>query len=112
LIGKKVLSSKPVSLAEVKEMLKERSEKGELTYEQNLTSEYVKKFSKLSKSRVDKALAEFMAVEGVTDELATKLADILPQSMERLKLIVPKNAKFSEEQLGQLLSICKQYEKE
>ena len=112
MIGKKLLATKPVSLSEVKEILKDRGEKGELTYEQNLTSEYVKKFSRLSKSKVEKAFESFMKVEGITEDLAVKLCDVLPQSVERLRLLVPKSAKFSDDQMNQLLSICKEFEKE
>ena len=48
MIGKKLINSEPISLAEAKELIDARKKEGELSYEQNLTLEYTKKFAKLS----------------------------------------------------------------
>ena len=107
MIGKKLLAAKPVSLFEVKEFLKERSEQGELTYEQNLTSEYVKKYAKLAKTKAAKLLEELNAVEGMDEELAVKIVDVLPQNLDVLRLIVSKGSKIKEEGLQSILKAVK-----
>jgi len=58
MIGKKINSSQYISLAQVKDILKERldqNEKGiEPTYEQNLAKDYVKKLAKLTPAKARK----------------------------------------------------------
>jgi len=110
MIGKKLLASKPVTLSEVKEYLKERSEQGELTYEQNLTSEYVKKYAKLAKTKAAMLLEELNAIEGLGEEIAVKIVDMMPQNLDVLRLLVPKGAKLKEEDLQAILKAVKSAE--
>ncbi len=108
MIGKKLLGTKPVCLADVKEMLKERSQDGELTYEQTLTNDYSKKFAKLPKTKAQKLLASLGEMDSMTDELAVKIVDICPQSIDILRLLVPKNAKFSDETIEKIIGLVKE----
>ena len=110
MIGKKLLASKPVTLSEVKEYLKERSEQGELTYEQNLTNEYVKKYAKLAKTKAAKLLEELKAIDGMSEELAVKMVDLMPQGIDVLRLLVGKGAKIKEEDLQSILKAVKSAE--
>jgi DNA-directed RNA polymerase subunit F len=110
MIGKKLLASKPITLAEVKDYLKDRSEQSELTYEQNLTNEYVKKFAKLAKTKAAKLLEELKAIEGMNEELAVKVVDLMPQSLDILRLVVPKGVKVSDEGLQAVLKAVKSAE--
>lgn len=107
MIGKKLLASKPVTLSDVKEYLKERSEQGELTYEQNLTNDYVKKYAKLAKTKAAKLFEQVMAIEGINEEIAVKIVDLMPQNLDVLKLLVPKGAKVKEEDLQAILKAVK-----
>jgi len=108
MIGKKLLASKPVCLADVKEILKERAEEGELTYEQTLTNDYSKKFAKLSKTKAAKLIEDLNSVENMTDELAVKIADIAPASMDILKLLVLKGSKISDDDMQKILKLVKE----
>lgn len=109
MIGKKIISNKAVPLFEVKEILAERNEKGELTYEQNLTYGYSKKFSKISKSKGAKLLDELKNIEGIDEKLAVKLVDILPKDLEDLNLVIPKGIKIEEDKLQEILKTIKKF---
>ncbi len=109
MIGKETKSSRPVPVCVVKEALKGRSEESELNYEQNATYEYVKKFSKISKGKGEKLLGE---IEKVVNDpvLAVKIIDVMPESIERLRLLIPKGSKIEEQQLQEIVKITKKYE--
>lgn len=114
MIGKKVLGVKPVSVFEVKEILKERldeNEKGEEpTYEQNMAYDYAKRFVKLTPAKGKKLLEELLGL-GFSEYLAFKIADILPEDMDELNLLVPRNEKVPEETLKQALELVAKYQK-
>jgi len=107
MMDEKVLSVKPISLVKVKELLKELAKEGELTYEQSLTLKYADKFSKISRPKADKLVAELMEIEGMTDEIAIKITDLLPQNTEVISLIIGKNTKVSDESLDKILKLVK-----
>ena len=58
MIGKKVIETDPITIAEAKEMLEESSESYEPTYEQNLAMDHVTKFSKLDVESAQKLVNE------------------------------------------------------
>ncbi|MBU0662791.1 MAG: RNA polymerase Rpb4 family protein [Candidatus Diapherotrites archaeon] len=112
MIGKKINSSTDIPLYEVKELLKVRAEvEGEPTYEQGLTTEYVKKFSRLSKAKGEKIIKDLKAINGMTPEFAIKIADTLPDELDRLKLLVPKDVPIDDAALESILAIIKKYRK-
>ncbi len=111
MIGKKINSSRYAPLYEAKDILKARSEEGELTYEQNLTYAYSKKFSKISKAKGEKLLQELKKIEAIDDLLAIKLVDILPNDLDELNLIIQKNVKLEETVMQDILKIIKKYRK-
>jgi DNA-directed RNA polymerase subunit F len=108
MIGKEIVSATPVSLTTVKALLKERSTDKELTYEQKMSFEYAKKFAKLTPSKVTKLLEGLNALETIDEDLAVKIADMLPDDAERLKLIAQKT-KASSEDLEKALALVKKY---
>jgi len=112
MLGKEIKDSRIVPLYEVKEILAERAESGELNYEQNAVSDYSKKFTKLPKTKGAKLIAELSEVEGVDAELAVKITDLMPRDIERLRLLIPKNAKIDEAKQKQILSILEKYAKD
>ncbi|PIN98857.1 MAG: DNA-directed RNA polymerase subunit F [Candidatus Diapherotrites archaeon CG10_big_fil_rev_8_21_14_0_10_31_34] len=109
MMDEKVLSSKQIPLIKVKEMLKELAKEGELTYEQTLTLKYADKFSKIPRTKVDKLIEELMKIDGITDDLAIKIADLLPQNEEILGLIIGKNAKISNDELTKIVKLVKSF---
>ncbi len=109
MMDEKVLSSKPVPLVKVKEMLKELSNEGELSYEQSLTLKYADKFSKITRAKAEKLIKELMEMDEMTEELAIKITDLLPQNEEIISLLIGKQTKISEEEMKKILKLVKSY---
>jgi|SRR3989338_6529272 len=111
MIGKKINSVENVPIFTVKEILKERlqtTEKGEETsYELNSANEYVKKFSKLTPAKGKKMFAELKALEGVSEELAIKITDILPETDVELQLLTPRNINLDDKTKSAILELVK-----
>lgn len=107
MIGKKLISIKPIALSEVKDIIKERSEVGELTYEQNLSNEYSKKFSKLPKAKAEKLLQEIKEALEMPEDFAVKIVDVLPDEIEKLRLLAPKGFKLPEDKMQKIIELVK-----
>ena len=111
MIGKKVIETDPITISEVKEMLEERLESHELTYEQNLALDHVTKFAKLESDAALKLVDELAAI--VKKIQAVKLADVMPQDMADMRLMFAKErGSHKNEELEQLLSIINKYREE
>lgn len=101
-----VQSSKPVTISEVKEILKKRGEEGELGYEQKETLEYVDKFAKDTKKDANSKVHELMKDEKITIETAVKIVDLKPSKIETLRAILIKDRiDLNEEQLNNVIKI-------
>ena len=112
MIQEKILSKRPVSLAEAKEILKERvKEKEEPSYEQDMSLKYVEKFSKLSPSKAEKLVEDLTKIDGADDAFAVKVCDILPETKETLQLLLQKNSKIKESDFDKILDLVKKYQK-
>ncbi|MFH1694980.1 MAG: RNA polymerase Rpb4 family protein [Candidatus Micrarchaeota archaeon] len=109
MMDEKVLSVSPIPLVKVKEMLKEIAKEGELTYEQTLTLKYADKFSKITRAKAEKLIEELMKTEGMTEEIAIKITDLLPQNEEILLLIISKKVKISDEDMKKIIKTVKDY---
>ncbi|MDP7282119.1 MAG: RNA polymerase Rpb4 family protein [Candidatus Undinarchaeales archaeon] len=112
MIGKRALSQEPVSLANVKDIITERKKQGELSYEQNLTLEYCKKFIKLSTKDTAKLIEELVQLEKLNQSHAISLADVMPSNPEEVKLVFAKeHFVLGDEELSQILEILNKYRK-
>jgi DNA-directed RNA polymerase subunit F len=111
MIGEKILEKKPVSLVEVKQLLSERKKAKDLSYEQDITFKYAKKFSKLSLAQAEKLKSELASIQGLNAETAVKIVDILPEKKEILQLLIPKDVVVDEAGLKAILDLCKKYKK-
>lgn len=87
----KVKSSKAVSVSEAKEILSERQKEGELGYEQSQALEHAEKFCKEKPGKLEKAVEKLKKHDGITDELAVKIADISPTDPSTIKAILAKD---------------------
>ncbi len=100
-------------MVEVKDLLKERldmNEKGiEPTYEQNLAIDYSKKFSKLTPAKARKLLDEIKDIEGFNELIAIKVVDILPEDLDELNLLIPRQQKIEEDKLKQALELVTKF---
>ncbi|MFH1450451.1 MAG: RNA polymerase Rpb4 family protein [archaeon] len=112
MIGKRLVSQEPVSLAEVKDLISEKKKQGELSYEQNLTLEYCKKFSKLSTKDTVKLVGELMQNEKLKKENAIGLADVMPNTPEEVKLVFAKeHFVLGNEEISAIIETLNKYRK-
>jgi DNA-directed RNA polymerase subunit F len=111
MLVEKIISRKPVSLAEVKEILKDRlkDKEGEPTYEQDMTLKYVGTFVSLTRAQTHKLIKELMGIEGIDDVLAVKIADILPTKVQVLDVLLQKKYVFTDEQKKQIIDMVIQH---
>lgn len=109
MMAEKILEKKSVTLSKAQELLKERTKETTPTYEQDMSLKYMGKFAHLTLAKSEKLVHELQKIEGVTETLAVKIADVLPQEKERLELLLPKNAKISTESQTQILDLVKKF---
>ena len=108
MIGKKVLDTDPITIAEVKTMLEDLSKHYELTYEQNLALDHVIKFSKIDEESAKKLVEEL--AENFKKTQAIKIADIMPEDMADLRLLFAKErGSYKKEDLEKILEIVNKY---
>lgn len=108
MIGKKVIDTDPITIAEVKVMLEELAEQHELTYEQNLALDHVTKFSKIDEESAKKIVEELAETYKKTQ--AIKIADIMPEDMADLRLLFAKErGTYKTEDLEKVLEIVDKY---
>ena len=106
----KILSSSPVPLSKVKEILEKRAEGGEeLGYDQQNALEHAGAFT-LQDSKKTAALAAKLKreVPSLTEEAAMKLAEILPSSPELAKtILLYSKVELPDEEIERTLTIIK-----
>jgi DNA-directed RNA polymerase subunit F len=86
------MSEQYVTMAEVRELLLERQEKGELRDFQKTSLDHAQTVSSLSAEGAKALVAELsqFADMGITDSIAMKIADILPQEPVDIRAILSK----------------------
>lgn len=108
MIGKKVIETDPITIAEAKELLEESSKTHEPTYEQNIAADHVTKFSKLEAETAKKLVAELEEIIKKTQ--AIKIADVMPVDLADLRLMFAKErGSHKKEELEQILEIINKY---
>jgi len=111
MIGKKINNVENLPIYEVKDILKERlkdkTKEDKISYELESTNEYVKKFAKITPAKGKKLLSELKKIEGVPEELAIKITDMLPDNDAELLLLIPRNINIDEATKTQILDLVK-----
>jgi DNA-directed RNA polymerase subunit F len=107
----KFIGMKPVSLYEVKEVLKARKAEKELNYEQELTMGYVEKFAKLTEKQTNDLIEKLKEIEFLksNEVMVYEIANVLPIRLEQLQLMIPKNVSPSEEELKAVLALTEKF---
>jgi|TARA_Y100000310_G_scaffold320843_1_gene377701 DNA-directed RNA polymerase subunit F len=112
MIGKKLISKEPLPLAEVKDLITKRKKEGELSYEQNLTLEYCKKFSKLSSKDTAKLVEELSQMEKLNKGHGISLADVMPETPDEVKLVFAKeHFVLGDEEISAIIETLNKYRK-
>ncbi|MFH1394506.1 MAG: hypothetical protein ABII71_01345 [Candidatus Micrarchaeota archaeon] len=85
-----VVSTKPVSVLQVKEELTKRNEGGELGYEQAQALEHADNTVTLTPAKHEKLVEELKKIDGMTEEAALKVGDVMPKHVSTLKALLMK----------------------
>jgi DNA-directed RNA polymerase subunit F len=100
----------PVALAHVKQMLTEEAARRVLPREAMLAQAHADSFARLTVEATDKLVAELRSLPYVDATMAVKLADLLPQDPEEIRLLYSKERVLLDEtQLARLLEILAQH---
>jgi|YNPNPStandDraft_1061719.scaffolds.fasta_scaffold105987_1 DNA-directed RNA polymerase subunit F len=104
----KILENKPVSMAEAKETMTKLERKKELSYEQKLALEHLKKHTQISADKAKKIAEEINGFIRLSPEVLAQIINIMPKNIDELRLIV-SSEKFvlKEEELNKILEILK-----
>ena len=98
-----ILDKTPVTLAEVKERVKDFEEK-------QVLKDYLKKFTKLSKPKTEELIKEVQALNNIKfrEENIIKIVDFLPKTREELNKILTE-VSLSEEETNAVLAVTGKY---
>lgn len=109
---KDVFEEKPVTLAEVKDILKKRESEGELTYVQQVTLDYANKFCKYALEDALKLKDDIVSKFKLSEITAIQIVNLStpPTSTLELNLILDKEpTTLTEDQKSELIAIIKEY---
>ena len=99
-----IKSSKATSIAEAKEILAKRKEKGELGYEQSQALDNCEKSARLTSAKASALAAKIAKIGKMSEETGIKIVDIWPTSPATLRAILAKDkVEASEEVLAEIL---------
>jgi len=109
-VEEKEFEVRPVSLAEVKNILKKLSkDRKELLYEQRTALEHAQKFSTLPVKKTDDLVKELMELK-LEESHAFKIADLLPSTEDDVKAIFAKErTTIGENEIKKILEIVNKY---
>jgi DNA-directed RNA polymerase subunit F len=103
--------AKPVTLAEVKNILKKVSkDRKEMLYEQKIALEHATKFAKLPVKKTEDLIKELRKLEFISELHAYKIADLVPQNEDDVKTIFAKERiTLGENDIKKILEIVGKY---
>jgi DNA-directed RNA polymerase subunit F len=100
----------PVALSHVKQMLTQEATARALPREALLAQGHAEAFARLSPEATVKLIAELRSLPFVDASMAVKLADLLPQYPEEIRLLYSKERVLLDEtQMTRLLEILAQH---
>ena len=100
----------PLPLARVRALLTEEAGRRTLPREAMLAEQHSEAFSRLTVEQTEKLVTELRTLPFIDAALAIKVADILPQYPEEIRLLFSKERVLLDEaQLARLLEIVAQY---
>jgi DNA-directed RNA polymerase subunit F len=101
---------KIATLAEVKEILAQRQEMGELTAEQKLAFEHTQRFARVDAKKAKKLVKELTELGFISEINAVKIADIMPNHPDDVRAIFAKErASIEKKDVEKILSVVEKY---
>ena len=105
-----VEEEKIASLTEVKNLLAQGDKDGSLTYEQRLALEHASQFAILNATDTEKMVQELLKLERISDQLAYKIAELVPQHPDEVRPIFAKERfTLEDDEIKQIIEIVKKY---
>jgi DNA-directed RNA polymerase subunit F len=102
--------AEPVPLARVKQLLADEATRRTLPREAALALQHAELFARLEAADAEKLVTELKALPFVDTALATKIADVLPQYPEEIRLLFSKErVVLDEQQIARLLELTAQH---
>jgi len=103
--------TKPVSLSEVKNILKKvQKEREDLLYEQRIALEHSEIFSKLTVTKTNELIKELSELDFLKENQIFKIADLLPQTEDDIKTIFAKErGNLGENEIKKILEIVRKH---
>ncbi len=89
--------SKVITTAEALEILEKRKKDGDMGYEQQVSYDHIKKFSKLDDSKATKILKQLKEL-GISDKTSIQIVDVFPVDELQLKQILSNEKTMPEEE--------------
>lgn len=110
MIGKGVSNEKPVTLAEVLDILEKVEKRGELGHEQRLAYDHAQKFSRLNADRARELVEKLVEALDIKHGQAVALADLMPETREDVELVfVKERKKLEEKEIDLVLELVNRY---
>lgn len=113
----KIIKSRPITLAEAKELLEKRlkewkpNEMRFFTYElQRDVYDYLTKFTKLDKESSLKLIKKLTEDMGIEEFYAIQIVNVFPQTLDELRSLLPRDRYYSRDELSKILKIIKESE--
>lgn len=101
---------KYLTLAEVKDVISDRQDEGELTAEQKLALEHSQKFARVDTKKAKKLVKELLELGFVSEVNAVKITDIMPTHADDVRLIFSKErASVEKKDIEKILSVVEKY---
>jgi len=101
---------KYLTLAEVKDVITDRQDEGELTAEQKLALEHSQKFARIDTKKAKKLVKELLELGFVSEVNAVKITDIMPTHADDVRLIFSKErASVEKKDIEKILSVVEKY---
>jgi len=100
-----------VTLPEVKEILESEVKARELSTEQKYSLEHSQRFARLDDKKARKLVAELISeVEGLSETIAIKIADLMPKDPEDIRILFAKErAGAQKKDVEKILAIVEKY---
>lgn len=111
---KEVKKFEYITISEAREIMekiaKERQEKAELLFETRRALRHLRNFSKLNAEKARMLVEELKKLPQVDKEdLAVKIADLMPRIPEEVRIIYAKERNLSNEEIEQILEVVNKF---
>ena len=105
MIGRDVLESKPASVREAYDIIKQREKEQELIYEQQIAKEHAEDLA-MDKARYDKLKKALEALDLLENVTIIKLLDMDPKHASTIRQIISREKRaFTDEELAKIAAV-------